>query len=146
MTQDLRDALQGLLDSEDIVVENYGKKAIDELIANLKFKGHRIDSINAFITDLVKLLVSADMTCHGREYDFVMSTTPLKMNQREFFEATNGGAEPNFKYHLYQFISNLDKDSFVRVARFASAFFAYDEEITTDELIVLDEILRVNEG
>lgn len=146
MTQDLRDTLQGLLDTEDELKRSYGKKAIDELIANLKFKGHRIDSINAFITDLVKLLVSADMTCHGREYDFVMSTTPLKMNEREFFKTTNGGADPNFKYHIYQFISNLEKDSFVRVARFASAFFAYDDEITTDELIVLDEILRVNEG
>ena len=146
MTQDLRDTLQGLLDTEDELKRSYGKKAIDELIANLKFKGHRIDSINAFITDLVKLLVSADMTCHGREYDFVMSTTPLKMNEREFFKTTNGGADPNFKYHIYQFISNLDKDSFVRVARFASAFLAYDDEITTDELIVLDEILRVNEG
>lgn len=146
MTQDLRDTLQGLLDTEDELKRSYGKKAIDELIANLKFKGHRIDSINAFITDLVKLLVSADMTCHGREYDFVMSTTPLKMNEREFFKTTNGGADPNFKYHIYQFISNLDKESFVRVARFASAFLAYDDEITTDELIVLDEILRVNEG
>ena len=146
MTQDLRDTLQGLLDTEDELKRSYGKKAIDELIANLKFTGHRIDSINAFITDLVKLLVSADMTCHGREYDFVMSTTPLKMNEREFFKTTNGGADPNFKYHIYQFISNLDKDSFVRVARFASAFLAYDDEITTDELIVLDEILRVNEG
>ena len=146
MTQDLRDTLQGLLDTEDELKRSYGKKAIDELIANLKFKGHRIDSINAFITDLVKLLVSADMTCHGREYDFVMSTTPLKMNEREFFKTTNGGADPNFKYHIYQFISNLDKESFVRVARFASSFLAYDDEITTDELIVLDEILRVNEG
>ena len=145
MTEDLRDTLQGLLDTTDKNKKEYGKKAFYELIQSLKFEGYRIDTINAFTTDLIKLLVSADRACHGREHEFCMSTTLLKMSKRDFYSVTNGGSNPLFKYNLYQFISTLDKDSFVRIVRFASALFAYDNIITTEELLVLDELLKIGE-
>lgn len=143
MTQDLRDTLQNLLDSSDVVKINYGKKAISDLMNLLPLD---IESTMAFIEDLIKLLVSADLKCHGREHEYCMATTPIKMDRDEFYEETNCGADPKFKYRIYRFIEQLDNESFARVARFASGLFSYDEEISSEELLLLDELLRTREN
>ena len=87
-----------------------GKQALSDTLKVLA--KHNFDDENTalFVANLIKVFVSADRECNQEEYDIVRDIIGTDISEEDFYEMTNGGADPDFVAAFDRVIDCLTRD------------------------------------
>ena len=94
-----------------------------------------------FLTDLIKLFVSADKNCSEEECQLFNDVMGTSLSYEQFYNLTNGGSDPAFVQTMDEIIDSLPDDVKVDVCTFGLTIIAADDTITGAEQSLFEKIL-----
>ena len=118
----------------------FGQISVKKIVEGFSAGGLDAKRINIALINFVKLFVSADRNCVNDEWDYFKAVTGTDISAQDFFDKTNGGADPQFIKACFEFIDILTPADRRAVALFCAAFIACDEKITENEYKLLERI------
>ena len=141
MAPEIENMIQEILDSSDEEKVDLAKRALSELIGELREGGIEDDAIKGFIIGITRLVVSADKDCTEKEYYFFKNVTEVDISYKEFYQLTDCGSEENFVKATFDVISSLSKESRCDVALYGIALLSSDDAIKLTEYSLIEKIL-----
>ena len=145
MTLETRAVLQNLLDASDEEKQEYGSEGYNLLTMYLSQVGIEGKDFDDFILEITKLFVSADRSCHIKELFYFEHVTNKTYAPKEFYNITNGGADPSFVRYMLLKLYKFDKYPLGYLLQYVAGLIASDEEISTKELKLYDTIMQIYE-
>ena len=95
-----------------------------------------------FFVKCVALFVSADRLCSESEYKlFKAIFDDVDFTYEEFFNLTNGGADPNFVEALDELIDSMPAEAKTALCVLGLTFLASDDNLTPDEPRLFEKII-----
>ena len=94
-----------------------------------------------FLTNVVKLFVSADRNCSAEEADLFNAVMGTSLSFEQFYNLTNGGGDPKFIQTMDEIIDSLPDEVKVDVCTFGLTILCADDKITGAEQAVFEHIL-----
>lgn len=95
----------------------------------------------AFFMSIVRLFVSADRNCSQEEADLFNKLLDTNVSYDDFFNATNGGANPEYIKAMDDLIDSMPEEPKLAVCILGLTFLAADGELTQAETDVFERIL-----
>lgn len=95
----------------------------------------------SFFLNVVRLFVSADRNCSTKEADLFNKILRTDISYEDFFEATNGGANPEFVKAMDEIIDSMPEEPKLATCVLGLTFLAADGELTPAEVEVFERIL-----
>lgn len=111
------------------------------LVQFLKEAGLDEEQSFAFFMNVVRLFVSADRSCSEEEADLFNEILGANVSYEDFFNATNGGANPEFIKAMDELIDSMPEDPKIATCVLGLTFLAADGELTQAEVDVFERIL-----
>lgn len=141
MDEKLKSMLQEILDMNHAEKVNLGRECVDQILSGMKEVGITGDDYSNFIIWIIKLFVSADKACSQEEYDLICDIYDMNISSQDFFDMTNGGADPDFINGLDEMIDSLDSKTKSAICMFGTLIMASDGTLTVAEQQLLLKIL-----
>ena len=117
------------------------QRAAGNVLVALKEGGVEDDITFNFLTDLIKLFVSADKNCTEAECQLFNDVMGTSLSYEQFYNLTNGGSDPAFVQTMDEIIDSLPDDVKVDVCTFGLTIIAADDTITGAEQSLFEKIL-----
>ena len=117
------------------------QKAAGNILGALKDSNVDDEVIFNFLTDLIKLFVSADKNCTEAECQLFNDVMGTSLSFEQFYNLTNGGSEPGFVKGMDEIIDALPEDVKSDICTFGLTILAADDTITGSEQALFEKIL-----
>lgn len=118
-----------------------GKKCVEEICNGLFAIGFSEEMASGKICDCIRLFVSADRKCSQEEYCLINDIYEFTdMSYDEFFDFSNGGADPRFIAAMDAFIDALDSELKYYICLFGLCLLVSDDKVTREEYALLKRI------
>lgn len=117
------------------------QKAAANVLVALKDGGVDDDTTFAFLTNVIKLFVSADKNCTELECKLFNDVIGTSLTYEQFYNLTNGGSDPEFIKMMDDLIDSLPEEVKVDVCTFGLTIVAADDTITGAEQALFEKIL-----
>ena len=98
------------------------------------------ESLN-FYLNIIRLFVSADRRCSQEEVDLFNKILGLSYSYEDFFNLTNGGANPEFVKVMDDIIDTMPEEPKIAVCVLGLTFLAADGELKENEIEIFEKIL-----
>ena len=99
------------------------------------------DTTFNFLTNVIKLFVSADRNCTELECKLFNDVMGTSLTYEQFYNLTNGGSDPEFVQAMDELIDALPDEAKVDVCTFGLTIIAADDTITGAEQALFEKIL-----
>ena len=96
----------------------------------------------SFFINVVSLFVSANNHCGEEEWKLFNDILEGNYSYNAFYQATNGGAEPQFKEKMYEQIRVLPRRIKNDIVTIGMAFLISDKELSESEKEVFEHVLN----
>ena len=120
---------------------NVAQRAAANVLGALKDGGIDDEITFNFLTNVIKLFVSADRNCTEAECRLFNDVMGTSLSYEQFYNLTNGGSDPEFVKAMDELIDSLPDDSKVDVCTFGLTIIAADDTITGAEQALFERIL-----
>lgn len=140
MDAHLKELINDIFKMDPVERVAFGQLAVKKIVQGFSAGGLDARRINIALTNFVRLFVSADRNCVNDEWSYFKAVTGTDISTEEFYNKTNGGADPQFVEACMEFIDILTPEDRQAVALFCAAFLACDENITESEYNLLERI------
>ena len=117
------------------------QKAAASVLSALKEGGIDDDTTFNFLTNVIKLFVSADRNCTELECKLFNDVLGTSLTYEQFYNLTNGGGDPSFIQAMDELIDTLPDEVKVDVCTFGLTIIAADDTITGAEQALFEKIL-----
>ena len=117
------------------------QKAAGNILGALKDSNVDDEVIFNFLTDLIKLFVSADKNCTEEECRLFNDVIGTSLSYEQFYNLTNGGSDPEFIQYMDELVDSLPEEVKVDVCTFGLTIIAADDTITGAEQALFEKIL-----
>lgn len=118
-------------------------EALKTYIDYLKSDGINDEKIDDSILWMTKLFVSADVRLAKDEYDFFRAVTGIDVDAKNFYEITNGGADPEFIEKMLGFIKSMPEKPREAAVSYGMMVMACDENIDFSESDLIKRLLEI---
>ena len=136
-----RDVYQQYVNHSHAQRVSVAQKAAANVLGALKDGGIDDDVTFNFLTNLIKLFVSADRNCTEGECRLFNDVMGTSLTFEQFYNLTNGGSDPAFIQMMDELIDTLPDDIKVDVCTFGLTILAADDTITGAEQALFEKIL-----
>lgn len=141
MNEQLRELYNEYLNHSDAERVQTAQAATAVVAKFLNEAGLSNEQSFAFFMNIVRLFVSADRNCSEEEADLFNKILDTNVSYEDFFNATNGGASPEFIKAMDEIIDSMPEDPKVAVCILGLTFLAADGELSQAEADVFERIL-----
>lgn len=117
------------------------QKAAANVLAALDQGGIEDEVKFSFLTNVIKLFVSADKNCTELECRLFNDVLGTSLTYEQFYNLTNGGSDPQFIQAMDELIDALPDEVKVDVCTFGLTIIAADDTITGSEQAIFERIL-----
>lgn len=117
------------------------QKAAANVLSALEQGGVEDEVKFSFLTNVIKLFVSADKNCTELECKLFNDVLGTSLTYEQFYNLTNGGSDPQFIQAMDEIIDSLPDEVKVDVCTFGLTIIAADDTITGAEQALFEKIL-----
>lgn len=130
----------GNMSNDDRV--DLGNTCVAQLQAGFKDMGFDQQKIGFLMQNYIRLFVSADRKCSAAEYEFIKSIYNFGLSYDEFYDSTNGGADPEFVELMDKLADSMDDDMKTALCMFGLCILVSDHKLTQEEFDLFVRILE----
>ena len=117
------------------------QKAAANVLRALQEGGIDDETRFSFLTNVIKLFVSADRNCSQEEADLFNAVMGTSLSFEQFYNLTNGGGDPKFIQAMDELIDALPDEVKVDVCVFGLTILCADDKLTGAEQVIFEHIL-----
>lgn len=141
MTEQLKQALQDIVNLSDEQKYDLGKDSLNKFLNGLARRGIPKDQLPGILFGFVKFFVTADGKTTNGEYDFFVHVTGINVPPQEFARFAAEGDLAELQASAYNFASMLNDEDREALALFGAALLSADDTITQEEADMIDRLL-----
>ncbi|MBP5404403.1 MAG: hypothetical protein J6Y74_00415 [Clostridia bacterium] len=130
----------GNMSNEDRV--DLGNNCVAQLQSGFREMGFDQEKIGFLMQNFIRLFVSADRKCSVAEYEFIKSIYNFGLSYDEFYDSTNGGADPEFITLMDQLADSMSEDMKTALCMFGLCILVSDHKITEEEFKLFIRIVE----
>ena len=141
MNEQLRELYNEYLNHSDAERVQTAQAATAVVAKFLNEAGLSNEQSFAFFMNIVRLFVSADRNCSEEEADLFNAVMGTSLSFEQFYNLTNGGADPEFVAFMDELIDSLPEEVKVDVCTFGLTILCADGNLTGAEQAFFEKIL-----
>lgn len=130
----------GNMSNDDRV--DLGNNCVAQLQSGLRDMGFDQGKIGFLMQNFIRLFVSADRKCSTAEYEYIKSIYNFGLSYDEFYDSTNGGADPEFIGMMDDLADSMNDDMKTALCMFGLCILVSDHKLTQEEYDLFVRILE----